>query len=538
MEHRNGPLGVAVQGLRPCHQPPKPVHSPAVLRNSLLVLLSVALAAPALAQQPAFPVNLRQGIMAGEVGETSAILQSRLTDSSPRQNPAWEGVRGIGGWARFEISPDADFEHSWLTEWIEATPFEDFIVKTRVGRLQPGTRYHYRLHYGRNQQDQRVSDAATFRTLAGAEGTGDYSMTIVTGMNYSFFHYTGNQNFPPYSGPDKDLGYPTLKTILSQQPDFFVGTGDNVYYDHPGHRGRAQTPHEMRKKHHEQYSQQRFLDLFQKTATYWMKDDHDHRFDDSDAVNAVRIRTPKEVQYYPKTNVFEGESGSGFLPTHEQGIEMFLEQMPVVDPSDPDPVTYRTHRVSRDLQIWFVEGRDYRDPLDMPDNPQKTIWGKKQKAWLKQTLLDSDATFKLLISPTPMVGPDDNFKRDNHTDFNGYRYEGDEFFEWLQANDFDTNEFFIACGDRHWQYHAIHPSGYEEFSSGALVDQNARLGVRPGSPNSTDPEGKIRHVYQYDEPTGGFLNVSLHSEGDQATLTFRFFDEAGKLLHSAEKRSR
>jgi len=531
-------VDVAIEGLGPCYPPPKPVHSPAVLRNSLLLLLSAVLVASALAQQTAFPVNLRQGIMAGEVGETSVILQSRLTASDPRQNPAWEGVRGIEGWARFEISPDADFEHSWFTKWIQATPFEDFIVKTKVGRLQPGARYHYRLHYGRNQQDQRVSDAATFRTLAGAEGTGGYSMTIVTGMNYSFFHYTGNQNFPPYSGPDKELGYPTLKTILDQQPDFFVGTGDNVYYDHPGHRGRAQTPHEMRKKHHEQYSQQRFVDLFQKTATYWMKDDHDHRFDDSDAVNAVRIRTPKEVQYYPKTNVFEGESGSGFLPTHEQGIAMFLEQMPVVDPTSPDPVTYRTHRVSRDLQIWFVEGRDYRDPLDMPDHPAKTIWGEKQKAWLKQTLLDSDATFKLLISPTPMVGPDDNFKRDNHTDFNGYRYEGDAFFEWLEANDFDPNEFFIACGDRHWQYHAIHPSGYEEFSSGALIDQNARLGVRPGSADSTDPEGKIRHVYQYDEPTGGFLNVSVRSEGDQATLTFRFYDETGKLLHSSEKSSR
>ena len=475
--------------------------------------------------------------MAGEVGQTSAILQSRLTDSDPRQNPAWEGVRGIEGWARFEVSENEDFTRSFLTEWIEATPFTDFIVKKKVTRLRPGTRHYYRLHYGRTQDEQRTSDAATFRTHAGPDQPGKYSITVVTGMNYSFFHYTGNASFPPYSGPDKDLGYPSLKSILDLQPDFFVGTGDNVYYDHPGHRGRAQTRHEMRKKHHEQYSQQRFLDLFQKTATYWMKDDHDHRFDDSDGVNAVRIRLPKQVQYYPRTNIFEGESGSGFAPSHELGIDVFKEQMPVVDPEERDPVTYRTHRVSRDLQIWFVEGRDYRDPLDMPDSPDKTIWGAEQKAWLKQTLLDSDATFKLLISATPMVGPDDASKRDNHTDFNGYRYEGDEFFEWLQANDFSTNEFFIACGDRHWQYHAVHPAGYEEFSSGALVDENSRLGVRPGDADSTDPDGKIRHVYQYDEPTGGFLNITVEPDGEKASLTFRFYDENGKLMHSARKES-
>lgn len=501
-------------------------------------LVPILLLASAAAAAQDFPVNLRQGIMAGEVGETTALLQSRLTDSDPLQNPMWEGVRGIGGWARFEVSPNEDFSGSFLTEWLEATPFEDFIVKTKVTRLHPATRYYYRLHYGRNKQDQRVSAAATFRTHAGPGAPGKYSLAIVTGMNYSFFHYTGNNTFPPYSGPDKALGYPTLQSILDKGVDFFVGTGDNVYYDHPGHRGRAQTRHEMRKKHHEQYSQQRFIDLFAKAGTYWMKDDHDHRFDDSDAVNAVRIRAPKQLQYYPKTNIFEGESGSGFAPSHELGLAVFREQMPVVDPSEPDAVTYRTFRVSRDLQIWFVEGRDYRDPLDMPDSPEKTIWGAEQKAWLKQTLLDSDATFKLLISPTPMVGPDDASKRDNHTDFNGYRYEGDEFFEWLQKNDFSPNEFVIACGDRHWQYHAIHPSGFEEFSSGALIDENSRLGVRPGSPDSTDPDGKIKHVYQYDEPTGGFLTVTVEPDGDAATLLFEFHDETGRILHSSRKRSR
>ena len=501
------------------------------------VALGLLLTLPVSAQQSDTRINLRQGVMAGEVGETSVILQSRLTDSDPHQDPIWEGVRGIEGWARFEVATDESFSGSLLTEWLEASPFKDFIVKTRVTRLHPATRYYYRLHYGPDKTSQRISDTATFRTLAGADNAASYSLAIVTGMNYSRFHHIGNNNFPPYSGPDKELGYPALKSMLELQPDFFVGTGDNVYYDTPGYRGRAQSRHEMRKKHHQQYSQPRFVDLFETVGTYWMKDDHDHRFDDSDAVNAVRIRAPRQLNYYPRTNIFEGESGSGFAPSHELGIETFLEQLPVVDPEDRDPITYRRHRVSRDLEIWFVEGRDYRDPLDMPDSPDKTIWGDEQKAWLKQTLLDSDATFKLLISATPMVGPDDATKRDNHTNNNGYRYEGDEFFEWLQANEFSTNEFFIACGDRHWQYHAVHPSGYEEFSTGTLVDENSRLGVRPGDDNGTDPEGKIRHMYQYDEPTGGFLTVTVERDDDGAALTFEFYDEHGQVMYTSRKHS-
>ena len=486
------------------------------------------------AQPSQFPINLRQGVIVGEVGEDSAILQSRLTSSNPRQDPRWEGIRGSGGWARFEIAESDQFEGSRMSGWIEASPYSDFIVKEKVKGLAPATRYYFRLHYGPKKDSLATSETGTFRTLAG-EKAAAYSFAVVTGMNYSFFHYTGSSRVPPYSGPDKELGYPALASILKLKPDFFVGTGDNVYYDHPGHRGRAQTRHEMRKKHHEQYSQPRFLSLFRQVATYWMKDDHDHRFDDSDAVNAVRIRAPKQLAYYPRTNIHEGESGSGFEPSHELGLDVFREQMPVVDPTERDPVTFRTHRVSRDLQVWIVEGRDYRSPLDQPDGPDKTIWGAEQKAWLFETLKASDATFKLLLSATPMIGPDSSSKRDNHTNFNGYRHEGDEFFRWLGANGISADEFFIACGDRHWQYHSIRPDGYEEFSSGALVDANAILGSFPGDPNTTDPEGKIKQPFHSPEASGGFLVISVVPDGSSARAEFRFYDENGKLLYEHVK---
>jgi len=510
------------------------VHSVAM---RLLPLLALAL--PLLAQQPDFPVNLRQGIMAGEVTDTSVILQSRLTSASPYQDPRWEGIRGAGGWAYFEISDNPGFRNTRKTDWLRAIPKSDFIVKLKVGGLEPAGRYHYRLHYGPAKDNVRASEPATFRTLAGKNKAEAYTLAIVTGMNYSFFHYTGAYGrTKPYSGPDKHLGYPALESIRKLEPDFFIGTGDNVYYDHPGHRGRAQTKHEMRKKHHEQYSQQRFLDLFRGAATYWMKDDHDHRFDDSDQVNAVRIGHAKQLPYYPKTNIWEGESGSGFAPLHELGVRVFREQLPVVDPSDPAAVTYRTYRVSRDLQIWFVEGRDYRSPNDMPDGPWKTIWGDEQKAWLKRTIKESDATFKFLVSPTPMVGPDSAGKRDNHTNVSGFRHEGDEFFRWLVDNRISPKQLFFACGDRHWQYHAIHPDGFEEFSTGALVDANSIIGSLPGGANTTDPEGKIRQPFHSPEASGGFLIVTVKPEGNSAVAEFRFHDGKGKLLYEYAKQPR
>lgn len=143
----------------------------------------------------------------------------------------------------------------------------------------------------------------------------------------------------------------------------------------------------------------------------------------------------------------------GFInPLPATGIDLFREQMPILGMGEKKKPTYRTHRVSADLQLWFSEGRDYRSPNKMQDGPDKTLWGGEQKAWLMQTLKDSDAKWKILITPTPMVGPDDAKKKDNHANLGGFRHEADAFFGWLQAEGITNLSTF--CGDRHWQYHS------------------------------------------------------------------------------------
>ena len=332
-------------------------------------------------------------------------------------------------------------------------------------------------------------------------------------MNYMSFHYGKVKNgkrtgVGAYRGDDKQLGFPALATIAKMKPDFFVGTGDNVYYD--SHDDREATKlKDLRRKWHEQFVQPRFVDLFRHVPTYWEKDDHDHRYNDCDCAG-------------------------NRAPLSDLGIRTFREQVPIVDPLDPEAKTYRTHRVNRHLQIWLVEGRDYRSPNKMPDGPDKTLWGAEQIAWLKRTLIESDATWKLLISPTPMVGPDDAYKIDNHTNHKGFRHEGRAFFEWIKEQKLDQKGFHVICGDRHWQYHSIDPTGIEEFSSGALVDSNSRLGRDPGDPKSTDPDAKIKQLHSQTKASGGFLKVSVAKDG---SIRFEFFDEHGESLYHTTKSS-
>lgn len=449
-------------------------------------------------------IHLAQGLLAGEASDTSVILQTRLTASEGLVEGDVPGTHGVG---RFEISPSPNFQNSKLTDWVTATGENDFILKVQIDSLLPATTYHYRAIFGSDRKQAKPSATSTFQTLPATDQAAPVKFVLTSCLNYAFFQH-GHKNNKPAKAEDRAFGYPALDPILALAPDFVILNGDCVYYDHPW-QTRAKTQAELRKKWHEQYVMPRFVKLFTNTATYWLKDDHDHRYNDSDTTS------DKE-------------------PSNQLGIATFREQVPVVDPEKPDATTYRTHRMGRDLQLWFVEGRDYRSPNNMPDGPEKTLWGKEQREWLQRTLKESDATFKILISPTPMLGPDDGYKKDNHANLNGFHHEALSFFDWLKTNDIDPNKFFILCGDRHWKYHTVNPDGFSEFSCGALNHENSRLGRAPGDPKSNDPEAKLRQPYTDSPASGGFLSVDLKpatTEQPTATLNFTFHDDTGKILY-------
>jgi alkaline phosphatase D len=445
-----------------------------------------------------------QGELAGEVTATSAFLQSRLTAIPGPMLDENGDVPGKEGVAYFEWSETPDFASVTRSKWSEPKAGNDFIIRTQASQLKPGTLYHFRLIFGETRETAKPGPTRSFKTLA---GSGKVSFCMGSCMNYhAFTHGKANGGGPiTATEEDKRLGYPSFAAMTALKPDFFIGTGDIVYYDHPA-KPAAQTLPELRKKWHEQFRFPRMIDFFERTPAYWSKDDHDFRFNDADLGSSKK------------------------LPAPATGIEVFREQMPIFASWDHTTPMYRTHRVHQHLQLWFMEGRDYRSPNKQPDGPEKSIWGREQREWLQSTLKASDAAWKVIITPTPMVGPDRNSKTDNHTNLAGFKHEADSFFQWLRDN--DLKNVMTFCGDRHWQYHSIHPLGVEEFSVGALNDENAIRGETPGGPKTTDPESLIKQPYIYKEPTGGFLHVTVN---DDAKLVLEHRDDHGVILNAVTK---
>jgi alkaline phosphatase D len=238
------------------------------------------------------------------------------------------------------------------------------------------------------------------------------------------------------------------------------------------------------------YSLPSNVEFHRQVASYFIKDDHDTWMNDCWPGMETR---------------FMGAFTFG------EGLAEFPRQVPM------STKTYRTFRWGQDLQVWLVEGRDFRSPNTMEDGPQKTIWGDEQMAWFKRTVEASDAAFRVLISPTPVVGPDRTNKRDNHSNA-AFTHEGEELRAFLASQ----KNMAVVCGDRHWQYVSVDAAtGLKEYSCGPASNEHAG----GWSNDQRYPEHRYLNVI------GGFLAVTVERVGDAPTFTARHHSVDGAILN-------
>ncbi len=445
-------------------------------------------------------VYLGNGIKIGEVTQHTAIIWTRITS---RQDLDFEGAEwglqtrprrgeqlpegktladmeaampGAAGSVQLTYWPAADAEQKTVVAWQPVQQDADFTRQFHLKNLSAGTRYQLLIESRTPTGAAGASLNGSFATAPAAEETAPVSFTVVTGSDY----------------PRRDDGikghkiYPLMQKL---KPDFFVHTGDIEYYDKP--RPLATNVALARFKWNRLFALPHQREFHTTTASYFIKDDHDTL----------------------KNDCWPGQTYGDL--TWEQGLSLFKEQFPVGE------LPYRTIRWGKDLQVWMVEGRDFRSANNAADGPGKTIWGKMQKQWFFKSVAASDATFKILISPTPLVGPDRVNKGDNHANKN-FAYEGKQLREFIG----NQKNMFVCCGDRHWQYVSVDPvSGVREYSCGPTSNKHA-------SGWSND---KRSPMHRYLNVTGGFLSVSIQRNAGKPVATFRHYGTNGKLLNEDQQ---
>jgi len=443
------------------------------------------------AASPSSPPHQASGVKVGEVTDHSAIVWVRLTATPERnkngvnmtgrfkkgQRPqAPEDVStlegacpGTAGQVRVRYGTMPDLTGANATDWQDVTAEADFQHQFALNQLTPATEYFFAAETaGQGGSPRHQPLTGKFRTAPMADASVEVKFCVVTCLMYADLDHRDGFNIYP--------------AITKLDPSFVAFTGDNVYYD--SEEPRAVSAELARYHWQRMYSLPRAVDMIRNVATYWEKDDHDTVDNDS----------------WPGRRM-------GRL-TFPEGQQIFRQQVPLGES------IYRTVRWGQHLQIWLTDGRDFRTPNSDPDGPEKTIWGAKQKAWLKQTLAQSNVTWKVLISPTPIVGPDRTNKNDNHAN-KGFAHEGNEIRSWLQQN--VPNNFFVICGDRHWQYHSVHPdTKVHEFAVGPGSDEHAS-----GTPGQND------NYHRFHRVKGGFLSVAAAAK----EIVFQHHDVHGGVVY-------
>ncbi|QDV82520.1 family 16 glycoside hydrolase [Planctomycetes bacterium TBK1r] len=361
------------------------------------------------------------------------------------------------------------------TEWITTKPESDFTAQWKLKGLKPDTQYAAIIEAQSLDRDETTAVVrGAFRTAPKANARKDVKFCITTCHDF-------------IRRDDGMKGHKIYPTMTKMQPDFVVHAGDIEYYDKPD--PWAMTIELMRFKWGRIFALPSNRDFYSHTTSYFLKDDHDTL----------------------KNDCWAGQAYGSV--SFEQGVQLFNEeQFPSLTPR------YTNVRWGRDLEVWFLEGRDYRSPNSMPDGPEKTILGNEQKAWLFKTLDESTATFKVICSPTPVVGPDRDNKKDNHAN-EIFAHEGDE----IRAKLATIDNVIVLCGDRHWQYASFDSEAdLWEFGCGPGSEEH-ELGWKPGDER---PQHRFLRV------AGGFLSGELKYAGeeDEPRLTLRHHKVDGEAV--------
>lgn len=428
------------------------------------------------------------GVGAFEVGQRRAILWTHVVPEDPDAKLVVFQV---------DVATDENFVDIVRHRAVTALRQHDFTTRALIPFLQPATQYYYRFitpHTG------AVSPTGAFRTAPVWNDGAPVRFVI-----------SGDSNLG-YVGP-LGLDFHVLSAAAEEDPDFFVFFGDTIYADSgvlPG--GDAFSLDEYREVHRLTRADPHMQNLIASTGTFSGWDDHEVR-------NDYAGETVDPVQF-------------------ENGAQAFFEYLPLrLNPVGAPFKTHRNVRWGEHVELFFLDGRQFRseeffcnpDPIaDGPEtadtlfspfvedealvvqvdpffgsiaaallltpsdpdcvdtllaDPTRSLLGADQLADLKQALLDSTATFKIIINDVPLsrlyVTPYDRW--------DGYAAEQQDLLAFIGAN-LDPSRVLVLTTDFHTNLAIqrpelteviVGPIGQTTFAStvGGIL---ATLGVDPG----------------------------------------------------------
>jgi alkaline phosphatase D len=339
------------------------------------------LGAPAFAQSGR-PL-ITHGVQTGDVTPTSGIIWSRADRAS----------RMV-----VDVSTVESFANAKRITGPAALETTDFAAKIDLQGLPAGQDIFYRVQFIDLMDVKATSEPVIGRFRTGPAGNRDVS-----------FVWSGDTAGQGWGINEDWGGMKIYKTMQDNDPDFFIHSGDTIYADNPMEAEVPLADGTVWKNV--------MIEEKAKVAETLPEFRGQYKYNLLDAnVRAFNAQVPMLAQWddhetvnnwYPNEVLTdERYSLQSVALLAARANRAFHEFMPTRQfATDPERI-HRTIHYGPSLDIFFIDMRRYRADNSANDQPRKsdatTFLGDEQLRWLKQELLASNATWKVIASDMPI----------------------------------------------------------------------------------------------------------------------------------------
>lgn len=301
-------------------------------------------------------------------------------------------------------------------------------------------------------------------------------------------------NEPVYDRPGSPYGKDSsiFETMADEKASFMLWLGDNWYtreadyFSQWGLWYRASRDRSMPVL-------QRFLRSMQHYAIW---DDHDYGPNDGDKSYSLKETSLQVFKNY-WANPSYGQNGQGIYSRISYGdCDFFL-------------MDDRYFRSNDDMSA-FVYGQP---------NPDKRMWGTEQLEWLKNSLLQSKATFKFIVTGSQTLNPASPYDC-----LQDYPIEFNELMSYLNAE--KINGVMFLTGDRHHS-EVIRYDRNDSYTLYDITSSPLTSGVsRVGGKEANNP-ARVANTLVEDQ---NYTRVSVTGKTGERKLKVEFVNKSGKTM--------
>jgi alkaline phosphatase D len=495
--------------------------------NPKALLLACLLAAPAVEADPAPSPGgfLPQGFAFGDVTSSSAVFWTRL----PSGHGLLELRDGAAVLRKIQLA---------------AGPADDFTTQVELDGLAANRRYGLRLAALDAAGAELESREGELRTAPAAGEKAELSFVMSGDL--------GGQGYCRH--PEK--GYAIFSAMRALAPDFFVANGDMIYADSicppKNPDGQPNLVSDYLDVSDKSLDWRDPAKTFEAFAGHWRYNRADRHFQDFLARTAIYTQWDDHEVINDFGSPWKEWPNDPDRPGYPQLVSsgtraLFLYNPIRRHPEEPQRI-YRSFSWGADLDLFLVDARSYRSANDATDRPSnaKTALGKKQLEWLKKSLRESRATFKVISNDVPISLPTgsqphlfgrDAFANGTTGDFSqrtGFESELVDFLTFLDRENIDNVVLLVT--DVHFSMqlrYALDLDGdgdlltFHELVAGPLA------AVRTVTPFQLDPTFRPITLFAQGD-IFNFLFVRLERGADGTPrLAAEIRDESGRILEGS-----